>query len=299
MNINFIGVPLKYGCDRKGADYAPNKLRDHGVIDLFKKRHNIYDLGNIYVPLCPEEEKFSDHKRMKYLNPIIEVNRNLAHQVYTSLLSKNFPLVVGGDHSLAIGSIAGSSSYFENLGVIWIDAHSDINTGDSSPSGNIHGMPLGASLGFGHRSLVGLYNTSVKVKKENVYILGAREMDSGEVQLALENNLKLYTMDRIKEVGYKNILNSILKDIRDRNLDGVHLSFDLDSIDKSLVPGTGTPVDSGFSKDEVMDILGSLLDSRLIRSMDFVEFNPLLDHDNKTLNLCMDLFTLISERLSY
>lgn len=299
MNINFIGVPLKYGCDKDGVEYAPNKLRNIGVIDLFKKRHNVYDLGNIYVPFCSDDEKYIDHPNMKYLSPIMEVNINLAHQVYTSLASNNFPLIVGGDHSIALGSIAGASSYFENLAVIWIDAHSDINTSDSSPSGNIHGMPLGASLGFGHKSLISIYENNIKLKKENVFIIGAREMDSGEVKLATENNLNLYTMEDINNRGYKNILSLILKDIKDRNLDGVHLSFDLDSIDKYLVPGTGTPVDLGFNIDEIKDILGILLDSKLIRSMDFVEFNPLLDQDNKTLNLCTELLALISERLSF
>jgi arginase len=291
MNIDLIGVPVNYGCDKEGAQYGPSKLRENHIINIIKNlNHQIDDLGNIEIPDVSIEEKYAGHENMKYLNTIIEINTNLAKQVYSSVKSGNFPFIIGGDHSLGMGSIAASSKHFNDLAVIWVDAHGDINTHETSPSGNIHGMPLAASMGVGHPSLTNIYFEGQKVKPENVYILGARDMDPGEIQLAKDLNLNLYTMDIVRKKGLINILKEIIDKVKISNVDGVHLSFDIDVLDKSLVPGTGTAVDNGFNLEEGKLVFTKLLEESFVTSMDFVELNPLLDDlDKKTIKVCMDM----------
>lgn len=291
MNIDLIGVPINYGCDKEGAQYGPSTLRENHIINVIENsNHQIEDLGDIPIPKVSIEEKYADHENMKYLNPVIEINTNLAEQVYSSIKSGNFPFIIGGDHSLGMGSIAASSRYFNDIAVIWVDAHGDINTHETSPSGNIHGMPLAASMGVGHPSLTNIYFEGQKVKPENVYILGARDIDPGEIQLAKDLNLNLYSMDIVREKGLINILKEIIDKVKISNVDGVHLSFDIDVLDKSIVPGTGTAVDSGFNLDEGKLVFTKLLEENFVTSMDFVELNPLLDDpDKKTIKVCMDM----------
>jgi len=291
MNINIIGVPISYGCDINGVQYGPDKLRDLGLISILKNEKNtIYDMGNLHVPYYTDDFKYKWHEKMKYLNPIVEVNTNLAHSVYCSLSSNCFPLIIGGDHSLGMGSIAGASKYYGDIAVIWVDAHGDINDFNTTPSGNVHGMPLASSLGHGHELIKDLYFDGIKVKSENVYIIGARDLDPGEITLAEELKLNLYTMDFIREIGLENIMNEITSKLKDLNVNGIHLSFDLDALDSSLALGTGTPVANGFSVQEAKDILEGLLNTRLITSMDFVEFNPKLDNkEGQTGEICIDL----------
>jgi arginase len=279
-----------YGCDRDGAQHGPNKLRDKGILNAIKKHKNtVYDLGNIYIPEIPASEKYTHHKKIKYLKPIVDMNNSLAQLVYSALCSKNFPLVIGGDHSLGIGSISGASRFHDNLAVIWIDAHGDINTYETSPSSNAHGMPLSAALGKGEPSLINVYYDGAKVKPQNVYIIGARDLDKGEIQLAQELSLNLYTMDHVRRIGIDNTIEQVLNKIKSSNVDGIHLSFDIDVLDKSLVPGTGTPVDNGFNVDDIKGILKKLLATNLVKSMDLVELNPLLDINDTTSDLCIDL----------
>lgn len=290
MLVSIIGVPINYGCDRKGVEHGPIKLREKGIVEVIKNRnHQVYDLGNLYIPLVPESEKYAQHENLKYLKPIIEANTNLSHLVYSALSSNSFPFLIGGDHSLGLGSISGASKYYDNLAVIWIDAHGDINTHETSPSGNIHGMPLAAALGEGDPSLTNLYFNGSKVKSENVYIIGARDLDKGEIELAKKLDLNLYTMDTIRERGLEEVIDEIVGKIRASNVDGVHLSFDIDVLDKSLVPGTGTPVKNGFNVGEAKYILEQFLKTGLIGSMDLVELNPTLDKEDVTADICIEL----------
>ncbi|MCF6464610.1 arginase [Clostridium sp. Cult2] len=298
MDISLIAVPIMYGCDRQGAQYGPEKLRQKGILDTIKKyKENVYDLGNLYIPHIPEEDKYAHHKKIKYLKPVIDINTNLAHSVFSALSSNSFPFIIGGDHSIGLGSISGSSEFHNNLAVIWVDAHGDINTHETSPSGNAHGMPLGASLGAGESSLVNVYYDGPKVKPENVFIVGARDLDEGEIKLAEELNLNLYTMDNIKMVGLKSVIHEIINKVNNSNVDAIHLSFDIDALDKSLVPGTGTPVENGFNLEEGKLILKEFLNTGLIKSMDLVELNPHLDENDITANLCIDLVDWIFKNL--
>lgn len=294
MNINLIGVPIFFGCDREGVEFAPDILRENEILNLIRNNgHNVYDLGNLYVPKMNKEDKFKSHENMKYLSPIIEVNTNLAHHVYTSLKSDCFPFVIGGDHSLGLGSISGASKALDNLGVIWIDAHGDINTHETSPSGNVHGMPLAAAMGIGHESLTDLYFNGTKVDKKNVFILGARDLDEGELALIKELNLNLWSTKDLQEKGVEQVLKELFLKLKENNIENIHLSFDIDSLDADLVPGTGTPVKKGLEMSEVKYMLKTLLETKLIKSMDFVELNSIIDKDSQTLNVALELMNWI------
>ncbi len=291
MKINLIGVPVNYGCDREGVQFGPAVLRENNIVDLIKEEgHDVHDMGDILIPAVSPEEKYAGHKQLKYLYPIVEYNNSLAKAVHSSLKEKAFPFVLGGDHSLGMGSIAGASKHFNELAVIWIDAHGDINTGDTSPSGNIHGMPLAASMNVGDTALTDIYYKGQKVKPENVYIIGGRDIDPGEFELAERVNLNFYTMKTVKKNGLNNILKAIIHKINKSNVDGVHVSFDIDALDKSIVPGTGTAVSDGFSLEEGKKIFTELLGEGFVTSMDFVELNPVIDdEDGKTVKNCMEL----------
>lgn len=298
MDISLIGVPIMYGCDRQGVQFGPDKLRRKGILDVIRKYNsNTYDLGNLYIPEVKEEDKYAFHKKIKYSEAIKEVNTNLAHLVYSVLKSNSFPFVIGGDHSLGLGSISGASRFFDELAVIWIDAHGDINTHETSPSHNFHGMPLGSSMGIGEPIFTNLYFDGSKAKPENVFLIGVRDLDEGEVEIARDLDLNLYSMDTVKERGIDNVIEEVIDKIKSSKVDAVHLSFDIDVLDKELVPGTGTPVADGFSLEEGKRVLEKLLSTGMIKSMDLVEYNPYLDEGDITANNCIELVDCIFKTL--
>lgn len=246
MVVNLIGVPVFWGSDQKGVDLGPNDLRAHDIERVIENHdHTVYDLGNIYVKDVEESLKYSSHKKMKYVKEIMDLNTNLAHAVYCSLKAGSFPLVIGGDHSLGLGSVSGASKLFKDLGVVWIDAHGDINTHETSHTGNIHGMPLSAAMGYGFDSLVNLYYQGRKVEMENVFLIGARDLDEDELAFIESHNLNVWTTEYIQNHGIDKTLSEVVSKFKERNISHVHLSFDIDVLDKTLVPGTGTPVDNG------------------------------------------------------
>lgn len=297
MNINLVGVPMFYGCDRPGVELGPFALRNNGLVDILKHgdKHNVYDLGNLFVQTVEENAKYSNHCKMKYLSPIKEVNTNLAHFVYNSLSSDCFPFVVGGDHSLGLGSISGASKFFGNdLGVIWIDAHGDINTHETSPTGNVHGMPLAASMGFGYEDLTNLYFAGKKVDPHKTFIFCARDLDEGEYKLISDLGLNVWTTSDVKKIGLQKVAEEFYSIIDRHDIHNIHLSFDIDCLDSELVPGTGTPVNQGLNLEEVQQLLRVVFESKKIKSMDFVEFNPAIDKNNKTLNSCIQVLNTIA-----
>lgn len=282
MDINLISVPLKYGSGKDGVDLAFDKLCKFGLIDLIKSdKHKLSNLINIEVNNVLNTDKFISGINLNYLNIVKDVNEKLAKEVYTSLKDHKFPFIVGGDHSIAIGSIAGASKYYKKLAVIYIDAHGDFNTTKTSPSHNVHGMPLAASMSLNDAPLTNILYPGQKLNPKDLYHLGGRDFDEGEKNIIRELNLNMYTMDMIKESNLNDILDQIVKTIKSKSYDGVHLSFDVDSLDAKLVPGTGYPVINGFSIDDTKLILLKLLQTGLITSIDFVEYNPLLDNDNE------------------
>ncbi|MBQ5695217.1 MAG: arginase [Clostridium sp.] len=295
MNISIIGMPLFYGCDRPGVEKGPEELRKNNLIDIFEENHTVYDLGDIEVEKANAEDKFLSNSKLKYLDQVVNANNNLATKVLEALENNTLPFIVGGDHSLALGSIAGSSQFLGNdLAVIWIDAHGDINTHETTPSGNIHGMPLAASMGIGYEKLTSIFFNNFKVKPENVFILACRDLDEGEIELIDKLDINVWTNQDINNKGIDKVVKELLSLISSKNIKNIHLSYDIDCLDPEYVPGTGTPVSDGLSFSESKSLLEAILGTSLVKSIDFVEYNPDLDQNNRTKETCIELLKLIS-----
>lgn len=301
MHVNIIGVPFTYCCGKTGADQGPSNLRDHNFVGLAKEKGlKVYDNGDLVIPVVRPGDKYKTHPHLKYLDVIKDVSEDLAEKTFMSLNAGNFPIVVGGDHSIAIGSVAGISKYhddLDNFAIIWIDAHADINTPESSPSGNIHGMPLAISMGYGHEDLTSVYFDDIKVKPENAYIFAGRDIDEGEYVLAEEVGLHLYEMKDIREKGFDESVAEIIQDIKDKGIENVHISFDIDSLDASLVPATGTPVGGGLTLEEGQEVLSRLIKEGFVKSLDFVELNPTLDPRDITVDNCIKVIDSVYDAI--
>ncbi|MEK5036681.1 arginase [Sporosarcina sp. FSL K6-3457] len=297
LAISIIGVPLDFGQSRRGVDMGPSAIRYAGAVGRIEAiGHQVMDEGDIQVDVAKRKEH-SD-STLKNLDEVIQANTALAMKVAEVVEAGRFPLVLGGDHSIAIGTLAGLSDKYSNLGVIWYDAHADLNTAETSPSGNIHGMPLAASIGLGHEGLVNLYSAKQKIKPENVIIIGARSVDPGERQLIKEQGIKVFTMHEIDRDGMTAVMEEVIAYLRSRDVDGVHLSLDLDGLDPLYTPGVGTPVPGGISYRESHLAMEMLEDSGLITSAEFVEVNPILDEKNKTADVAVGLMgSLFGEKL--
>lgn len=296
-DISIIGVPMDLGQMRRGVDMGPSAIRYAGIIERLEKMdYDICDLGNIDIAR-PDRKQPERADNLRNLSEVIGANEKLAEVVDEEIKKNRFPLVLGGDHSIAIGSIAGVANHYENLGVIWYDAHGDINTVETSPSGNIHGMPLAVSLGYGHEKLTKIMRQHPKIKPENVVLIGIRDLDEGEKELLRELNIKVYTMHEIDRIGMTQVMQETIAYLKERT-DGVHLSFDLDGINPSEAPGVGTPVIGGVTYRESHLAMEMLAESNLITSAEFVEVNPMLDDKNKTAILTVALVgSLFGEKL--
>ena len=294
--LTIIGMPMDLGQMRRGVDMGPSAIRYAGVFErLSTLFSSIEDWDDISVGR--PETIIDEQSNLRNLHLIAEKNQRLAEMVDKIIQSKSFPLVLGGDHSIAIGTLAGVSKHYKNLGVIWYDAHGDLNTAETSPSGNIHGMPLAASLGYGHELLTNLLGTSPKIKPEHVVIIGARSLDEGERKLIKELGIKVFTMHEIDRLGMTKVMEETIEYLKDHT-DGVHLSLDLDGLDPNDAPGVGTPVPGGISYRESHLAMEMLAESGLITSAEFVEVNPILDERNKTASLAVALMgSLFGEKL--
>lgn len=279
--ISIIGVPMDLGQNRRGVDMGPSAIRYAGIVEKLEGLDlEVEDLGDIQIAM-PERMHTETAHNLRNLKAIEVANTQLAELVSQVIEKGHFPLVLGGDHSIAIGTLAGVSKNYEDLGVIWFDAHGDLNTGETSPSGNIHGMPLASSLGIGHPALSALGGYSPKVKPENLVIIGPRDLDKEEKQLIKEMGLRVYTMHEIDRMGMASIMEETINYLKKRT-DGVHLSFDLDGVDPTDAPGVGTPVIGGISYRESHLAMEMLAESGIVVSAEFVEINPILDERNKT-----------------
>ncbi|AIF42122.1 arginase [Virgibacillus sp. SK37] len=297
-NISIIGVPMDLGQSRRGVDMGPSAMRYAGAIEkLTKLDHIVNDLGDIPINR-PVNSKSTDGSNLKNLQQVVEANQQLADMVDEEIKNDNFPLIFGGDHSIAIGSLAGIAKHYKNLGVIWYDAHGDLNSSETSPSGNIHGMPLAVSLGIGHEKLVNISSFVPKIQPENIVIIGARSLDPGEKELIKEKGIKVFTMHEIDRMGMPNVMTEAINYLKDRT-DGVHLSLDLDGLDPSEAPGVGTPVLGGITYRESHLAMEMLEESGMITSAEFVEVNPILDEKNKTATVAVALMgSLFGEKLN-
>ncbi|MCU5746626.1 arginase [Staphylococcus sp. SQ8-PEA] len=281
-NIDIIGAPTAFGQKKLGVDLGPNAIRYAGVVDRLKNLGlDVEDKGNVEAPRIDVEKYNSEQQGLRNKNEIITFSKQLSEAVSQSVNSARFPLILGGDHSLAIGSLSGVIRNYDNLGVIWYDAHADLNVPEESPSGNVHGMPLRVLMGEGDEELVSLTDQQPKVKAENIVLIGVRDLDEGEKQFIKKHNIKTYTMADIDRYGIQQVIEETVAYLKDKT-DGVHLSLDVDGLDPAETPGTGTRVLGGLTYRESHFALELLHEADLITSMDLVEVNPLIDYRNTT-----------------
>ncbi len=294
MDIDIIGVPMDCGADRRGVDMGPSAIRYAGLSAGLKALgHDVRDLGNILVP--PTDTLTAGELRLKYLDAIVPVLQQVAERVACSDSEGRTSVVLGGDHSLAVGSIAGAS-HGKRLGLVWLDAHGDFNDAETSPSGNVHGMPLSALCGFGDRRLVtldGRYGPEARLDPRNVAVVAARDLDHGERALMREAGIHVFSMEAIDRDGIAAVMARAI-DVASggagpAETDGIYVSFDIDAVDPMYAPGVGTPARGGLTFREAHMAVEMLADTGRIAGMDMVEVNPILDRINATGELAVDL----------
>jgi arginase len=287
MRIRIIGAPIDLGADRRGVDIGPNAIRYAGLHEQLQQLgHTVHDVGNLPVP--PPGSQPIGSPRLKYLEPIIEVTEVLANQVTAALQENEFPLILGGDHSIALGSVAGVARVHKNIGVLWIDAHADFNTGETTPSGNIHGMILSALAGLGDKRLTEIGGWTPKINMEYIVIIGARALDPGEQDLLRKHRIHVFTMSDIDQQGIASVMKEAIA-IAGHNGNPIHVSLDMDSLDPHEAPGVGTPVRGGLSYREAHFAMELIARTEQMVSMDVVEVNSILDRENATAQLAVEL----------
>ena len=285
MQIRVIGAPMDLGADRRGVDIGPSAIRYAGLSDQLRQMgYTVLDVGNVVIPQ-PESQPIGN-SRVKYLEPIVQVAGELSALVTAALEAGEFPLILGGDHSIALGSISGVARVHKDVSVIWVDAHGDFNTEETTPSGNIHGMVLAALAGLGQSQLVNFGGWTPKIDASKLVIVGARALDPGEQALLRKHHIHVFTMSEIDEQGMHRVMQQALEITNDSP---IHLSLDLDALDPQEAPGVGTPVRGGLSYREAHLVMEHICDSGRLVSMDVVEVNPLLDHKNETALLAVEL----------
>jgi arginase len=270
---------------------GPSALRVAGLQSRLKQLgRQVEDIGNVAVPQ-PEEQPYGE-KRAKYLEEIAEVCKGLAEAVKKTLDEDMMPLVLGGDHSIAVGTIAGAAAHFDKdgkrIGLIWLDAHGDMNTPDSSPSGNVHGMPLASIMGYGPPELTGLAKIKPMVEPRNVALVGIRDLDSKERKLMKDAGVHAFTMRDIDERGMREVMADAIRFASDDTA-GIAVSLDMDFVDPIDAPGVGTPVRGGVTYREAHLALEMVADSRQMCSFELVEVNPVIDVHNTTATLGVEL----------
>ena len=283
--VGIVGVPMDLGAGRRGVDMGPYAIRYAGL------EHDLLDLGlevtdhhNIQVP--GPESIGEGNPRARYLELIETACELLRQKVADIARADRFPLVLGGDHSIAMGSVAGLLDAWGKVGVLWIDAHGDINTPQTTPSGNVHGMPVAALLGragFGGR----LGWTSRSIDPERLVLFGTRTLDPGERHAIRELGVRMFTMSEIDQRGVKACLDEAIE--RLAGLGGIHISFDIDAVDPLEAPGVGTPWPGGLTYREAHLAMEVLADTGQVSSMEVVEVNPIADHENRTGKLAAEL----------
>ncbi len=287
MYVRVIGVPMDLGADRRGVDIGTSAIRYAGLNDqLHHLNYEVHDVGNIAVPQ-PESQSIGD-TRLKYLETILKVSEELADAVTSALVAKEFPLILGGDHSIALGSITGITRVYKDISALWIDAHADFNTEETTPSGNIHGMILAALAGIGNKHLTDVGGWAPKLDPQKIIIIGARELDHGERELLRTHHVHVFTMSEIDQHGIAQVMREALS-LAGQARDGIHLSLDLDALDPVHAPGVGTPVQGGLTYREAHMIMEMIADHGHLVGMDVVEVNPILDQENATALLAVEL----------
>ncbi|MGB6944378.1 MAG: arginase [Bryobacteraceae bacterium] len=289
--IAIIGAPLDLGSGRRGVDMGPSAVRVANLNGrLAELGYEVEDLGN--VPVIQRESQGEVHSRAKYLPQIAETCTQVAEMVEVALGLGKFPLILGGDHSIAVGTVSGASRHFrrrsEGLGMIWIDAHTDMNTPESSPSGNVHGMPLACCIGQGPEELTNIFGYSPKVDPANVALVGIRSVDRKERDIVQHSGVHAFTMRDIDERGMRAVFEEAIR-IAGDGMAGIHVSLDMDAVDPREAPGVGTPVEGGITYREAHLAMEMLGDTGRVTSMEVVEVNPVIDEANRTAILAVEL----------
>jgi arginase len=290
-HIAIIGVPLDLGAGRRGVDMGPSAVRVANLnARLSEIGFEVDDLGN--VPVAQPEGHPEGKPEAKYLPQITQTCTHLAELVEKQVAAGRCPLILGGDHSLAVGTVAGVSKHLrergEKLGMIWIDAHTDMNTPATSPSGNIHGMPLACCIGLGPKELTDIFGYSPKVAPENVALVGIRSVDDQERNNVQKSGVHAFTMRDIDERGMRRVIEESIR-IAGAGTAGIHVSLDMDAVDPREAPGVGTPVRGGITYREAHLAMEILCDSGRMTSMEVVEVNPVIDEVNRTAVLAVEL----------
>jgi arginase len=289
--IRVIGVPLDLGASRRGVDMGPSAVRVAGLeARLEAIGHVVEDAGNIAVAIPEQKKEGSPHA--KYLKEITATCTKQAELVLKTVEAGKTPLVLGGDHSIAVGTVSGVSEFYrkqsQKIGLIWIDAHTDINTPDSSPSGNVHGMPLAALMGLGPAELGNIFGFSPKVAPENCVLVGIRDIDAVEKENVRKAGVEVFTMRDIDERGMRTVIEEALR-MAGRGTAGYHVSLDMDWIDPEDAPGVGTPVRGGATYREAHLAMEIIADHGRMTSFEIVEVNPVIDEHNRTADLAVEL----------
>ncbi len=289
--LHILGVPMDFGAGRRGVDMGPSAIRVAGIgATLRGLGYEVVDEGNVAVPTPESCDPGEPHA--KYLQPIYHVCNRLRLRVRRILEGGGMPVVLGGDHSIAIGTVSGVAEHYRNedarVGLIWVDAHADMNTPDTSPTGNIHGMPLAALLGMGERSLVEMGGFGPKVRRENVCLIGIRNLDEAEKQIVRQSGVHAYTMRDLDERGMAAVAAEAIAHASE-GCAGFHVSYDLDGMDPRDVPGVGTAVKGGISWREGNLLLEMIADCKKMTSLEITELNPVLDVRNASGEVAVDL----------
>jgi arginase len=282
--IRVIGVPMDLGQSRRGVDMGPSALRYAGLSPRLRKLgHTVEDIGNIPVPV---RDTLPEVGGMSFLPAVLKACELIYEQGRKAIAQDCLPLFIGGDHSIAVGTVGGVTHNAPS-GLLWIDAHGDFNTPDSSPSGNIHGMPLAALMGLGNPELVNLGRPGAKLKSSDVVLIGARDLDPEERRLLKESRIGVYSMREIDERGIAAVVHEALA--RLQHLPRLHVSLDMDCLDPMEAPGVGTPVTGGLTYREAHVLMEILADAGSVGSIDVVEINPILDERNRTAEIAAEL----------
>ncbi|MBE1273972.1 arginase [Enterovibrio baiacu] len=281
--IQIIGVPLDLGASRRGTDGGPSAVRIAGLGEQLKKMgYQISQEVDVTVPSM-ESRPTETGSTMRFRREILHVCRDLAQVTRDALTNGHVPLIVGGDHSIAMGSISGIADYYQqqnqNIGLVWFDAHADMNIPGISPSGNVHGMPLSHLMGYGDKDFTSILSANTKIKPENVALVGVRDIDEKEKELIRESGVHLFSMRDIDEMGMNKVSDEIIN-IVTKDTVGFHVSFDVDGCDPEVIPGSGTLVPGGVTYREAHLLLEKCAETNLMTSLDLVELNPFLDKGN-------------------
>lgn len=284
--VAIIGAALDLGQGRRGVDMGPSAIRYAGLEERLQTLgYTVRDHGNVETAV-PEATSLRD-ERARFLPEIKETCERIAAKIVEETAVGAIPLVLGGDHSVALGTLGGLASAHGPGGVLWIDAHSDINTPDTSPSGNVHGMPLAASLGLGGKAFESDAWPLPAVLAQRVVLLGLRQTDEGERRLLREAGVRVFTMSELDRIGVERAMREALD--RVSGLGFVHLSLDMDALDPEVAPGVGTPVRGGLTYREAHLALELVAESGLLGSLEVVEVNPILDRENTTATTAVEL----------